>query len=112
MEVSDPTSVTHNGISKHDLLFLVYNTVSCKNEAKLVSYINHKTMSLDGLLDEGRVDWSCVVNSNSVGTMVDNFNHVLTDLLDRHAPVITKRAGSRSHGSHRQYSCSKGCGLP
>lgn len=96
--VSDPTLVSHHGqfpapgLSKHDLIYLVYNLRSPKTKPKFISFRNYKTINLDALLtDVSTLPWDEVLSADGVDLMISKFNKFLTGLYDKHAPVVKKR---------------------
>lgn len=98
MTVSDPTQVPHHGqcpapgLSKHDLIYLVYNLHPPKSKANLISFRNYKNVNLNDLLSDAHVlPWDEVLAADNVDTMVFRFNKLLIYLYDKHAPIVTKR---------------------
>ncbi len=98
MAVTDPTLVAHHGqthapgLSKHDLIFIVYKLRPPKSKHNFIQYRNYSAINHYALLsDAATLPWNEVIESQNVDLMVEKFNLFLTDLFNKHAPFIKKR---------------------
>ena len=46
--------------------------------------------------DVRNASWDSVYNSTNVNTALENFNSILKDIFDKHAPLIEKRIKGKS----------------
>lgn len=98
MAVCDPDLVAYHsqvpapGLSKHDLIFCVYNLHPQKQSAKFVQYRDYKSINPDSLIfDALSLPWDDILQLTNIDTMVNQFNVFMNYLLDLHAPLIKKR---------------------
>lgn len=96
--VSDPDNVVKHGqystpgLSKHDLIFFVYNLIIPKSPPKFITYRNFNNIDMNSLLaDAHLMPWHQILFENDVDVMVNTFSNLITALYNRHAPLVTKR---------------------
>lgn len=78
------------GFSAHDLIYAVYDLFVQRQSEKPVSYRDFKNIIVDDLLnDVESSSWDTVYGSNDIDIKLDNFNSIVTALMDKHAPVKT-----------------------
>jgi len=98
MAVTDAAHVAHHGqlpapgLSRHDLIFCVYRLNTPKSKPKFIQYRDYKKIIPENLLSDARcAPWGEVVRADNVDGMVESFTDIMNQLLDKHAPLVTKR---------------------
>jgi len=98
MTVSDPDHVVHYGqlpapgLSNHDLVFCVYRLITPKSKPSVISYRDYKHIDKDALLNDARgAPWGDVGLAVTVDDKVEAFTNIMHNLLDKHAPLISRR---------------------
>ena len=78
------------GFSAHDLIYAVYDLSAPRKYKQSVSYRDFQNIVIEDLLKdvEGAL-WSSVYESTCIDTKLENFNSIMTELMDKHAPVKT-----------------------
>ena len=80
------------GISKHDLLFLVYSVKCPKFKHKIVHYRDYKNIDVAAFNeDNASAPWQDVYKQLTLNSKVEAFNSIVTDLFDKHAPWKSRR---------------------
>lgn len=93
MIVSSPNNVKYHGqltatFSYHDLIYLSYRIRVPKRKPQLLYLRNYKGIDLEALQrDANNLDWSPLVETESIDEKVSFFNTTVLDLFDQHAPI-------------------------
>lgn len=91
--VSDPDRVGTYGqlsasFSYHDLIFLSYKIQRPKRKPKFVFLRSFKNIDIERLnLDAGKINWSSVLSATDLDIKISNFNNIIINLFDIHAPL-------------------------
>jgi len=103
MVVSDPSDIIHHGqlpvpaISRHELVYCVFSFKAPKPKTKFINYRDFKHMDeIAFLQDVYQIPWHSIRELDSVDAMVDSLNTTITDLYNKHAPIVTKRISKRN----------------
>lgn len=95
---ADPARVqTHGktsvpGLSKHDLVYVVYKVRTPRLSHRNVTYRDLNNLDFQALIDDAKImPWSDVDNFSNVDDMVSHFNNMILTLFDKHAPLRTVR---------------------
>ena len=95
-----PFNITKNDVyalsfSDHDLIGFNRKQNRVKTIPKTVRYRNYRHYDHNKLKQDLRkADWTSVYSANSVSDSLQAFNKILTDLFNRSAPFVTKRANT------------------
>lgn len=81
------------GLSHHDLIFLSYSLRIPRSQPKIITYRDLKHINNAALMTDAAMSpWHEIEYLQTVDEKVAMFNNLLTNLYDKHAPVITRRA--------------------
>ncbi|KAG7311164.1 hypothetical protein JYU34_002162 [Plutella xylostella] len=79
---------TASGFSHHDLIFASYKLRIPKLKPKIIFQRNFASMDHERLADDAAsTDWIQIERIDNIDDKVKCFNSLVTDLLDRHAPL-------------------------
>lgn len=79
---------TASGFSHHDLIFASYKLRIPKMKPKIIFQRNFASMDHEKLaIDAASTDWTQIERIDNIDEKVKCFNSLVTDLLDRHAPL-------------------------
>ncbi|XP_052130296.1 uncharacterized protein LOC127751203 [Frankliniella occidentalis] len=85
------------GFSCHDLIYAIYDLTIPRSKKQAISYINFSNIVVCDLLqDMCSAPWHEMYNQNNMDCKLDCFNNIITDLMDKHAPYITKSYNQQS----------------
>ncbi|XP_026324491.1 uncharacterized protein LOC113233567 [Hyposmocoma kahamanoa] len=91
--VSKPESVLLHGqttapFSYHDLIYLSYRVRTLKPRIKVIFQRSFASVCVDRLREDfSNIDWSTLIESNTVNEKIKIFNNLLIKLYDSHAPL-------------------------
>ncbi|CAK1579495.1 unnamed protein product [Parnassius mnemosyne] len=75
------------GFSNHDLIFLSYKLKPPKHIPHTIKLRSYARLNRDSLINEvSAIDWSSVLNTDSINDMVMEFNSKLLNIYNTHAP--------------------------
>lgn len=81
-----------SGVSKHDLLFMMYSIKCPKYKHKMIRYRDYKNINCEAMCDDSaKAPWYDIYNQISLNSKVEAFNKITSDLFDKHAPWKTRR---------------------
>ena len=90
------SDVIHTSISDHYLVGCIRKLNHRKFPAKTVKCRNYATYDVASMnRDFEEVNWLPVLNTTNVNIALENFNFIMRDIFDNHAPFITKRIKGR-----------------
>lgn len=96
--VSDPALIAHHGqfpapgLSKHDLIFCIYKLKQPKPGPQFIKYRDFKNLNHNALLhDAFNMSWHEITQAPDVDTMINKFNLYMTNLYNKHCPIVSKR---------------------
>ena len=83
-------------ITDHKLVFAVLDMPKFRSPKKTVTYRDYKNINLQHLeLDCRATNWNIIYETNNVDEKIYLFNQLILNLLDIHAPVVTKTIKER-----------------
>jgi len=79
------------GFSGHDLIYAIFDLSTPRSHKQATSYRNFsRIVNCDLLQDAYDAPWQEVYNQNNIDCKLTCFNDILTELMNRHAPYVTK----------------------
>ena len=83
------------GMSDHSLIYFRRDRVKISRPHKTITSRSYKNFDDEKLLEGlGNLDWSNVLNTNCLDNAANAFNENILKVLDKHAPLTTKRVCS------------------
>lgn len=96
MLVSDPDAICRHGqtpvpgLSKHHLIYLVYNIIMPKRKLEKITFRSFRNFNEPSFIDDlQKCSWSEVYDNNDINMKVQTFNSLFLEVLDKHAPFVT-----------------------
>ena len=87
--------VVDPGMSDHSLIYLRRDRVKISRSQKTITSRSYKNFDEEKFLEGlGNLDWSNVLNTNCLDNAANAFNENILKVLDKHAPLTTKRVCS------------------
>ena len=84
-------TVFPTGLSDHDLITCVRKVSNVKYESETICYYDYKNYDVNVINNELlNTNWDEVYNSNSPDQSLNVMKSILKDIIDRHAPFLTK----------------------
>ncbi|KAK3930020.1 RNA-directed DNA polymerase from mobile element jockey [Frankliniella fusca] len=79
-----------SGFSAHDLLYAVYNLLVPPVRKQRITCRNFKHIVVDDLFNDlEKAPWEEIFNCNNIDSKLEKFNGIITDVMDKHAPLKT-----------------------
>ena len=76
--------------SNHDLIYAIIDLKVSKPEKQFISFRDYKNIDVQSLTSEARLlSWDEVYKSVTIDDKVSSFNQIVTNLMDKHAPIRT-----------------------
>ena len=83
------------GMSDHSLVYLRRDRIKISRPHKTITSRSYKNFNEERFLEGlGSLDWSNVVNADCLDNAANSFNENILKVLDKHAPLTTKRVSS------------------
>jgi len=86
-----------SGFSAHDLLYAVYNLLVPPVRKQRITCRNFNNIATDDLFNDlENASWEEIFNCNNINSKLEIFNGIITDVMDKHAPLKTFTAKQTS----------------